>query len=201
MTYPATFEVQTPERIANWRPLVQWLLAIPHFILLEVLQAVAVAVAIISWFIILFTGKLPEGLANVQAMILRYGLRAGVYAGFLHEDYPPFDFTPVSTDPGSTPVVASYTTALENRNRLTVGLRPLWSIPAMLYAMVIGLVGSIALFLSFFVVLFSGRWPAGLRDWVVASIQVSNRFNAYVLLLTDEYPPFTLRVGTTESQE
>jgi len=45
--YPATLEVDRAERIANWRPLVQWLLAIPHFLILYGLQLVARADAVI----------------------------------------------------------------------------------------------------------------------------------------------------------
>ena len=59
--YPATFEVERPDRIANWRPVVQWLLAIPHFFILYGLEIAARAVAIVAWFAIVFTGKMPEG--------------------------------------------------------------------------------------------------------------------------------------------
>lgn len=198
MAYPATFEVQTPEEIANWRPLIQWVLAIPHLVLAYLLGTVVLAVAVASWFAIMFTGKLPEGLANVQAMILRYGLRAVAYAGFLHEEYPPFDFTPLSADPGSTPTSASYIPSLEDRNRLTVRLRIFWIIPAMLYAIAIVLVGLVVHFVSFFVVVVTGRWPTGLRAWVVRSWQVSNRYRAYGSLLTDEYPPFSTDISSSE---
>lgn len=197
MTYPVTLEVQTPDRIANWRPLVQWLLAIPHLILAWLLlSTVALVVAVASWFAIMFTGRLPSGLANVQAMILRYAFRTVAYAGFLHEDYPPFDFTPLSTDPGTTPTTVSYAPTLDGRNRLTVGLRMLWIIPAWLYTTVIVLAGTVLHVVSFFVVLFTGRWPTGLRGWVIRSLQVANRYRAYAALLTDEYPPFSTAVNT-----
>jgi Domain of unknown function (DUF4389) len=70
-TYPATLEVDRAERIANWRPIVQWLLAIPHWAILNALQDLSGIVAVISWFVILFTGKLPEALANLQCLIIR----------------------------------------------------------------------------------------------------------------------------------
>jgi hypothetical protein len=57
--YPATFTFDRPERIANWRPLVHWLLAIPHLAIVYVLGAVSEVVSIISWFTVLFTGRLP----------------------------------------------------------------------------------------------------------------------------------------------
>ena len=59
-SYPATFTFDPPEKVANWRPLVNWLLAIPHYIVLYVLQIVSRVVGVISWFAIVFTGKLPE---------------------------------------------------------------------------------------------------------------------------------------------
>jgi hypothetical protein len=79
--FPTTFEVDRAQRIANWRPVVQWLLAIPHFLILEGLQIVAWAAAVIGWFAIVFTGKLPEGLANLLCLNIRYNNRAVAYAG------------------------------------------------------------------------------------------------------------------------
>ena len=191
MGYPASIEVQTPEKIANWRPLVQWILAIPHLIIAWAMEYLALAVGVISWFVILFTGKLPSGLANLQIMMLRYTARAEIYAGFMYEDYPPFDFTTSAADPGGSPVTVVVEPALENRNRLTVGLRIIWAIPVILYAIVIGIVGIICWFLSFFAVLFTGKWPDGLRSWVMKMLRVSVRAEAYIMLLTDEYPPFS----------
>jgi hypothetical protein len=65
-------------------------------------------------------------------------------------------------------------------------------IPAAVYALLISIVGTVCWFLSFFAVLFTGRWPRGLRDWVMRSVRVSMRLNAYALLLTDKYPPFAV---------
>lgn len=190
MNYPATIDVQTPEKLNNWRALVQWILAIPHLIIAGAMEYLSGAIAVISWFVILFTGKLPSGLANFQVMILRYTTRAETYAGFLYSDYPPFDFTMSTTDPGGSPVDLVVEPQLEDRNRLTVGLRIFWMIPALLYMFVIAIAGIVCWFLAFFAVLFTGKWPDGLRSWVMKMLRVSIRLNAYVLLLTDEYPPF-----------
>ena len=106
-TYPATLAYDPPDRIANWRPLVQWILAIPHYIVLYVLRIVAEVLAVVSWFIIVFTGRLPEGIANFQAMYLRYQARTFTYAGFLEEEYPPFGFDMLGADPGDYPRILS----------------------------------------------------------------------------------------------
>ena len=191
MEYPATIDVDTPEKIAHWRPLVQWILAIPHMIIAGAMGYISWALSLVSWFAILFTGRLPAGLANFQVMVLRYTERAYAYSGFLYEEYPPFEFEMATSEPGGSPVDLSVLPALENRNRLTVGLRIFWVIPAMLFAFVIGIVGMICWFLGFFAVLFTGRWPDGLRSWVMKMLRVGVRVNAYALLLTDEYPPFS----------
>jgi Domain of unknown function (DUF4389) len=189
--YPAFIDVQSPERLENWRPLVQWVLAIPHVIICAALSYVSGALSIVSWFAIVFTGNLPAGLANFQVFILRYAARTQNYAGFLHDSYPPFAFDVTAAEPGGTPVNVVVRPALTGRNRLTVGLRLLWAIPAALYLLVISIVGNLAWFAAFFAVLFTGRWPASPRDWVMRMQRVSLRFSAYANLLTDDYPPFT----------
>ena len=192
MSYPATVQIETPDRIAFWRPLVQWLLAIPHLLVVGVLDSVSQLVAVISWFAILFTGKLPAGLADFQAMRIRYELRTQAYMGFLHDEYPPFAFDATNDEPGGTPVTAAFTPALEGRKRLTVLLRLIWMIPAAVFAVIIGIIQAVCMLLGFFAVLFTGRWPAGLQDFVISALRVATRLNAYGLLLTDEYPPFAL---------
>lgn len=163
MDYPASIDVETPERLENWRPLVQWILAIPHLIIAGALGYVSGAISVITWFAIVFTGKLPASLANFQVFILRYSTRAQLYAGFLYSSYPPFTFDMTSDEPGGSPVSLTVRPVLTDRNRLTVGLRFIWAIPAALYLMVIGFVGALAWFAAFFAVLFTGKWPESLR--------------------------------------
>ena len=191
--YPAAFEVDHPERITNWRPFVQWLLAIPHTIVLYVLGIVSEVVAIIAWFAILFTGKLPEGLAGIQHLYVRYTNRTYAYAAFFREEYPPFTFDTTAADPGDYPGVRTdFTPELENRNRLTVAFRWILVIPHVIVLALLGIVAYICVLIGVFVVLFTGEWSAGLRDFVVGVFRWSTRVSAYILLLTDEYPPFSL---------
>ena len=192
MSYPASLQINTPDRIANWRPLVHWLLLIPHYVVLYVLAVVSWIVALISWIVILFTGKLPAGLAGFQAMYLRYSTVVWAYAYFLADQYPPFDFDTSPADPGRTQTSVSLSPALEGRNRLTVLLRPITVIPAYIFNLIIVVIATVCIILGFFAVLFTGRWPDGLRRFVVGSHLVSLRYFTYGLLLTDEYPPFSM---------
>ena len=192
MSYPASLQIDTPERIANWRPLVHWLLLIPHHVVLTVLAAVSWVVALISWIVIVLTGKMPAGLAGFQAMYLRYATVVGAYANFLTDQYPPFDFDTSPADPGRTQTSVSFSPALEGRNRLTALFRPITVIPAYIFNLIIVVISTVCLLLGFFAVLFTGRWPGGLRRFVVASHLVNLRYFTYGLLLTDEYPPFSI---------
>jgi hypothetical protein len=191
--YPARFSFDSPERIANWRPLVQWLLAIPHWLVIYGLEIVARVLAVISWFAILFTGRLPEGLANFQSMFLRYYIRTATYAGFLRAEYPPFGFTTSPADPGDDPRVrVELVPQLENRNRLTTAFRLILAIPQLIVLALLGIAVFVVVVIALFAVLFTGRWPAGMRDFVLGVARWWLRVDAYLLLLTDDYPPFSL---------
>ena len=103
-SFPATFTFDPPDKVANWRPLVNWLLAIPHFAVLYGLRILGQVISVLSWFAIVFTGQLPEAFANVQSMWMRYELRTYTFALFMREEYPPFAFA-------TTPYVVPSTVA------------------------------------------------------------------------------------------
>ena len=113
------------------------------------------------------------------------------YADGLTEAYPPFEFTTTATDTAGYPVRIDIEPRLENRNRLTVGLRLIWMIPAMIVTFLIVVIASVCWLIGAFAVLFTGKWPEGLRAWVLKGLRASLRFSAYEYLLTDEYPPLS----------
>src|SRR5438445_12605355 len=76
-------------------PLVKWLLAIPHYIVLVFLWIGALVAVVIAWFAILFTGRYPRGLFDFVLGVLRWGNRVIGYAFVLVTDkYPPFRLSP-----------------------------------------------------------------------------------------------------------
>jgi hypothetical protein len=90
-------------------------------------------------------------------------------------------------DPGESPLRVELTTRLENRNRLTVALRLLWLIPIAVFLVVVDIAAVVVALVGFFAVLFMGRWPAGIRRFVVGATRLSVRVNAYGSLLLDAY--------------
>jgi hypothetical protein len=103
--YPSTDEEQAvhididyPDAtrdLNRWLPLVKWLLAIPHFVVLVLLGIAAFFVVIFAWFAVLFTGRYPRGLFDFVEGVFRWGTRVEGYALLLVTDrYPPFSLQP-----------------------------------------------------------------------------------------------------------
>ena len=99
--YPSTVEEQSVHLeidypdvetdLNRWMPLVKWLLAIPHYIVLAVLSPAAIFAVIVAWFAILVTGQYPRTLFNFVVGVSRWWLRVSAYATLLVTDqYPPF---------------------------------------------------------------------------------------------------------------
>jgi len=98
--YPSTDEEQSvhldfpypdARQLNRWLPLVKWLLAIPHYIVLFFLAIGAVVAVIVAWFAILFTGRYPRGLFDFVVGVIRWSNRVTGYAVVLVTDeYPPF---------------------------------------------------------------------------------------------------------------
>jgi Domain of unknown function (DUF4389) len=183
-TYPIDVGVDVPDRIARWRPIVQWILAIPLYILLYVLRIVAAICVFIGWFVALFTAELPDGLANLIAGYYRLYWRTTSYSLFLREKYPSFALAMGYADPGDDP--AWFDVQRPARlSRLSVLLRIILVIPQMIALY-------FAVILAFFVVIIMGRWPDGLREFVVGANRWVLRVDAWFWLMADPYPPFSL---------
>jgi hypothetical protein len=189
--YPVQLDLEAPLEVARWRPLVAWILAIPHLVVLYVLQIVLEVLVLVSFFAILFTGNIPHGLFDFMATIFRYQWRTYSYAGFMRESYPPFDFTPSALDPGTDPARLSIAYP-ERLSRLLIFVKWLLIIPHII-ALVFVFIGAIFVYIgAWFVVLFTGRWPEGMRNFLIGTTRWSMRVSAYAFLMTDVYPPFSL---------
>jgi hypothetical protein len=88
--YAVTYEVDYPEGLNRWLPLIKWLLAFPHYIVLLFLFIAVYFVYIIAWFAILFTKRYPRGLFDFVVGVNRWNYRVGAYTSLLRDEYPPF---------------------------------------------------------------------------------------------------------------
>ena len=88
--YAVTYEVDYPEEMNRWLPLVKWLLAIPHVIVLLFLFIGAYVALMIAFFAILFTKRFPRGLFDFIVGVHRWNYRVSVYTNLQRDEYPPF---------------------------------------------------------------------------------------------------------------
>jgi hypothetical protein len=179
--------------VQNWRPLVNWLLAVPHLIIIYGLRVLRQVLLLVSFFAVLFTKSIPRSLFDVIVMTYRYNWRVGSYAGFMRNRYPPFSFNLTSTDDGIDPASLTVTYPGEV-NRWLPLVKWFLAIPHYI-VLVFLLVASIFVYIAaFFAVLFTGRFPEGMRRFVIQVSAWKLRVVSYAAFLRDEYPPFALNV-------
>jgi hypothetical protein len=207
MPYPVSIRVEAV--LANRNRLTtafRLILAIPHVILVGgvglgfasrgdsrttfggeggLLGAVAAFLAIVSWFTIVVAGTHIVGIRQFTAFYLRWRVRALSYLMLLEDAYPPF---------GDAPYPASIDVAepAGARERLTVALRLILAIPHIFVLAFVLLAWGLTTIAAWFIILFTGAYPAGLYEFGVGALRWRLRVEAYLLLMVDEYPPFSL---------
>ncbi len=209
MAYPVTVTVQPAlanrDRITT---LFRFFLAIPHIILVGgaalggtlgssedsrlsigaeggLLGAVAYFMAIISWFTIVLTGTHVHGIRQFTTFFLRWRVRALAYLMLLEDAYPPFG-------DGPYPATVEIVDPAEPRDRVSVGFRLILVIPHVIVLFFVLIAWCITTIVAWFVILFTGEYPAGLYEFGLGSLRWLIRVQAYLLLLVDDYPPFSL---------
>ena len=185
--YPVRFDIEYPDRLSRWLIFVKWLLAFPHFLILYALGAVAAVITFIAWFAILFTKRYPRGLFDFVVNVNRWNANVLAYYGLFRDEYPPF-----SWEPGNYPVTYEVDYP-EELSRWLIFVKWLLAIPHFIVLMFLYIAAFVAWFIAWLAVLFTGRFPRGLFDFIVGVVRWNYRVNAYTNLLRDDYPPFSLR--------
>jgi hypothetical protein len=144
---------------------------------------------------VLFTKKIPDSIFNLIVMTRRYTWRTATYALWMRESYPPFDFTMTAQDDGLDPAWLSVDYPAE-LNRWAPLYKWFLAIPHYIVLLFLALGAVFVLIVSFFAVLFTGKWPEGLRGYIIGVQRWSIRVSSYAGLLRDEYPPFSLEDGS-----
>jgi hypothetical protein len=196
MSYPVTIavapRVEDRSRITvACRPLI----ALPHALLVGplwfarigasgLLGAAAGLLAVVNWCAIVFASRDLEGIRQFQLYYLRWRVRALSYMALFVDDYPPFGDAayPAGLDV-RTPV---------GRDRTSVAFRVLLALPHLLLLCLLLAGWVVVTIVAWFVILFTRRYPVGLQPFALGCFRWLVRVEAYLLLLVDEYPPFTL---------
>jgi hypothetical protein len=151
-----------------------------------VLGAVAAVCALIAWFAIVFGAGYPEGLRALALFYLRWRVRSAAYFMLLRDEYPPFG-------DGEYPASLAFEPPTEAaRNRWSVGCRLLLVIPQAIVVWGLAIVWMITTFVAWCSIIVTGEYPEPLFRFGVGALRWSTRVEAYLLLLHDEYPPFSL---------
>ena len=181
--YPVITEFDRQEEYSRWLPLVKWLLLLPHWFVLAFLWIGALFAIVVSWFAVLFTGKYPQGIHGFITGTSRWTTRASAYGLLMTDRYPPFSFDHDDEYPARFDI--AYTEEIARWRPL---VHWLLVIPYAFVAYVLMWLAYVIVFIAFFTILFTKKFPQGLFDFVVVAIRWQNRSGAYNLWMTEKYP-------------
>lgn len=160
------------------------ILAIPHLLIIGAWQNLIYAASAVQWFHVLFTGRRSEGIFNLQNQWIAAMARTYGYAGLLFDQYPKFGL-----DPSGVPTVCN--TAYEApANRLTNAFRIILAIPALIVTVALTIAAFVVSIIHWFAILFTGKSPRGMWNFVKRTQHYAFQTNAYVVLMTDTYPKY-----------
>jgi hypothetical protein len=208
MAYPVTVHVApAPANRNRLTTAFRLILAIPHLILVGgagfgvsysgntqtsagaeggLLGAVVLVLAIVSWFTILASGRHLAEIRQFTSFYLRWRTRALAYLMLLADPYPPFGDLPY-------PAEISIDALQEPRKRLSVAFRVFLAIPHFVALFFVLVAWHVTTAIAWVMILVTGRYPGSLYGFGVGALRWRLRVDAYLLLLVDDYPPFSLK--------
>jgi len=148
------------------------------------ITSLLILLALYAWFTILFTGRFPASMRNTEIFLFRWSQNISAYFLLLAAPYPPFGEGEYALRLEVTPA--------EQYNRWTVAFRLILAIPQIIVLIFLGIAAAVVTLIAWFAILFTGQYPESMYGFVVGVARWGARVSAYLYLLVDEYPPFSL---------
>jgi hypothetical protein len=199
--FPATLEIDYPDRELNrlttfFRPF----LAIPIIIILGLVSGSTVratsdkylfgtggVVFLATALMLVFRQKYPRWWFDWNLGVISFGTRVSAYLALLRDEYPATD------DEQAVHIAIAYPDARRDLNRWMPLVKWVLAVPHYVVLSLLGIAGCICVIIAWFAILFTGRYPRSLFDFVVGVFRWWLRVMAYAFLLTtDRYPPFSV---------
>jgi hypothetical protein len=185
---------EVDERVEWWRPLVQWVMCVPHLAYNGLLSAVSIVAHIVAIPIVVATGRLPRPLAELHVLVLRERARTFAFLFLLRRSRPPFATARTAEDPGDDPMQTVSVTIADRVPRSAPITRLFTVAPHVLVLLPIGACLDLLYPLWMILVAVNRGWPPGMartlasiERWVVSVI-------LYGTMVTNEPPRFGLAV-------
>lgn len=185
--YPVGYEADYVEERSRLTTFFRLILAIPWMIVAIFWGLGALICAVIAWFAIVFTGHYPQGLYDFVVKALRYITRVNSYMLLMTDEFPSFD----GNENPEYPVRLRVDAPLPEYSRVKTGFRFILLIPIVIVLYFVQIVARAIGVLSWIVIVIMGRHPRALFDIMKWTQAYEARANAYHLLVTETYPPFS----------
>lgn len=182
VSYAVAYEAKRSRLTTFFR----YFMAIPHFVVLFFYAIAGLFAVIAAWFAIVITAKYPAGIYGFVAGLQRYTARVSGYLYLLTDVYPPFNG---SEDP-AYPIQLAIGPPKEQYSRLLAFFRAILLIPVYIVTYLLGIAAMVIAFLSWLVIIVTGKQPEGLQSAQVFCLGYTARAGVYGSLLTEKFPPF-----------
>lgn len=208
LAYPARLEIDQPERLDRISTLLRLIYAIPIVVILTLVQgggdtvtvdantgerlrstgaSVTGSIAVATALMLLFRQRYPRWWFDFQYALTRFSFRVGSYLALLRDEYPSTE------DEQAVHLELDYPDAKTLSPWLPL-VKWLLALPHYIILVFLALFAFVAILVAWVAILITGRYPRGLFDFVVGVGRWGLRVMAYAfLLITDRYPPFSIR--------
>ena len=195
--YPTLFDVAYPERLSRWKTAFRGILILPvYFFVWFVVAPIGYSAMFAGWVTASVRGSYPPWLMAAHTGFLGFLARTTAYQTLVTDKYPSFGT-------GDGPVLLEY--PQPEPGSLSKWRVFLWKsvliIPHLIVLSFLSLAIGVVVFLAWFAILFTGRYPRGIFAFVVGVQRWSFRLHGYFASFHDEYPPFSLSQAAGKAQK